>query len=221
MKIDVNTINILKNFAKINLSIIIDEGNIIKTAANNRSCAAEAVVSTNFEKKFAVHNLDKFISVISLFDDPDFEFHENYVLISNGNAKTQFMYCDEESIKKFSTESLKKINSVHASFNLSQNDFKNVEKALGVLGLPEIVFIGDGNQIHIQAANTKDNTSNKFSICIGNTLKNFKAIFKSENIKIIPMDYVVEIVCGEKYNFARFVGNNIQYWIPMEATSEF
>ena len=51
MKIDANTLNVLKNFAKINPSILIQEGNTLKTISTSKTIMAKSNVSTNFSKR--------------------------------------------------------------------------------------------------------------------------------------------------------------------------
>ena len=80
------------------------------------------------------------------------------------------------------------------------------------------VVAGDGSVISIQAYDMKNPSSDNFSIKIGTTDKIFKAVFKSENIKIIPGDYDVDI-CAK--GISRFTGKEVEYWIAVESTSTF
>jgi hypothetical protein len=217
MKIDTNTINVLKNFAKINPSILIEEGNVIKTISPAKTIMAKAVVSTAFPNRFAIYNLDRFISILSLFSDPELIFGEKSVKITDGKRTTNYAYADESTIKKSPEKDLV-LPSIDASFFLSNDHLKDVEKALGVLGLPELVILGAENVIALQAADTKNTTEDYFSIDIGETDKIFKAIFKSDNIKILPGDYQVSI-CSR--GISHFVGKEAEYWIAVESNSEF
>lgn len=217
MKIDAYTINVLKNFSKINPSIIIKQGNVLRTLSIGNSVAAEATVPTSFPKDFAIYNLDRFISTVSLFDDPDFDFKDTYVVISSGNRNTRYMYCDENNLRGYLDKTLE-LPSVEAAFTLNYEEYKSIEKALGVMGLPEIVVYGDGKNISLQAVNSNQMDSDNFSLNIGETNNNFKAVFKSENIKIMPGNYQVELSAG---GFANFKGEKIQYWISIEHNSEF
>ena len=84
MKISTNTLNVLKNFAKINPSIVVQEGNVLKTISPSRTIMAKGTVDTTFDKKFAIYNLDRFISTVSLFNDPELKFGEKSVEIYDG-----------------------------------------------------------------------------------------------------------------------------------------
>ena len=217
MKIDTNTLNILKNFAKINPSILIQEGNTLKTMSSTKTIMAKSKVTTNFNKKFAIYNLDRFLSAISLFDDPDLEFNDKFVQIKNKNKSINYTYADEFTIIKAPEKEIT-LPSVDVVFQLTNIDLKAVEKAAGILGLPEIVVLGDGSNICLQAADSKNPSADIYSVNIGETDKKFKAIFKSENIKIIPGDYEVSL-CS--MGISHWKGTEIEYWIAIEAHSTF
>jgi len=217
MKIDTNTINVLKNFAKINPSIVIQEGNTLKTISTSKTIMAKATVTTEFDKRFAIYNLDRFISTLSLFNNPELDFNDKYVNIFDANKSTHYTYADESTITKTPEKEIK-LPSIDVTFTLTNDNLKDVEKAAGVLGLPEIVVVGDGKLISLQAADTKNPSGDVYSIEIGTTNKTFKAIFKSENIKIIPGDYEVSI-CSK--GISCFKGEEADYWIAVEQSSTF
>lgn len=217
MKISTNTVNILKNFAKINPSILIQEGNTLKTMSPSKTIMAKAVVDTEFPKRFAIYNLDRFISTASLFNDPNFNFGEKTVSIKEGDTGVEYVYSDETTITKAPDKEIN-LPSVDVSFHLTQDNLKEVEKAAGVLGLPEILVVGDGTNVFLQAADNKNPSGDVYSVKIGDTTKVFKAIFKSENIKIIPGDYDVTI---SSRGISNFKGKEAEYWIAIEQSSTF
>ena len=75
MKISDNTIKILKNFSSINQSILFRTGSTIRTKSPLSTIAAQAVVDEMFPFEFGIYDLNQFLSVVSLFEDPDFDFH--------------------------------------------------------------------------------------------------------------------------------------------------
>ena len=217
MKIDTDTVNVLKNFAKINPSIVVSEGNVLKTISPTKTIMAKAKVKTEFAKRFAIYNLDRFISIVSTFTDPEFKFGEKSVDISDNTRKTHYVYADENTVTKAPDREIN-LPSVDVSFRLTNDVLRDVEKAAGVLGLPEIVVIGDGKNIKLQAEDTKNPTGDVYSVVIGETDKAFKAIFKAENIKIIPGDYDVNI---SSKGISHFVHEDVEYYIAVESSSTF
>jgi hypothetical protein len=217
MKIDTNTINVLKNFAKVNPSIVFPEGNVLKTISPSKTIMAKSEVTTHFEKRFAIYNLDRFLSTLSLFNDPELDFRERFVEISDVNSKIRYTYADESTITKAPDKEIN-LPSIDVTFTLSNENLKSVEKGAGILQLPEIIVVGDGSTISLQAADSKNPTSDVFSIEIGSTDKVFKVIFKSENIKIIPGEYTVSISAR---GISHFAGKEAEYWIAVEQSSTF
>jgi len=217
MKISTNTVNILKNFAKINPSILIQEGNTLKTMSPSKTIMAKAKIDTEFPKRFAVYNLDRFISTASLFTDPNFDFGERTVTIKEGDRKIDYVYADENTINKMPDREIN-LPSIDVTVTLTNASLKEVEKAGGVLGLPEILIVGDGSDVYLQAADSKNPSGDVFSVKIGETTKTFKAIFKTENIKILPGDYEINI---SSRGISHFSGKEAEYWIAVEQSSTF
>lgn len=217
MKISTNTVNILKNFAKINPSILIQEGNTLKTMSPSKTIMAKAKIDGEFPKRFAIYNLDRFISTASLFTDPNFDFGERTVTIKEGDRKIDYVYADENTINKMPDREIN-LPSIDVTVTLTNASLKEVEKAGGVLGLPEILIVGDGLNVYLQAADSKNPSGDVFSVKIGDTSKTFKAIFKTENIKILPGDYEVSI---SSRGISHFSGKEAEYWIAVEQSSTF
>lgn len=217
MKIDVNTMTVLKNFSKINNSIVINEGQTLKTVSSNKTIIGKANVSTVFEHKFAIYDLNRFLSTLGLFADPDLSFSEKFVSISDDKKTLKYTYADESLVIKAPDKDIV-LPSQDVVVKITNDEMKNVEKALSVLNLPEIVIAGDGNKVTLQAIDSKNPSGDVYSIEIDDTDKTFKAIFKSENIKILPEDYEVTI-CSK--GISHWVSETVEYYIAVESTSSF
>jgi hypothetical protein len=217
MKINNKTLNILKNFATINPSIIVKPGNILKTMSSSKTILARAEVPDTFEYPFAIYNLSQFIGCISMFTDPDLDFNESSVTISDAKNEFVYYYADSSIILTAPEKDIT-IPTVDAEFKISATDIPSVTKALSILELTEIAFVGDGNNIMIQAADTKNLSSNKYSVKVGATDKVFRAIFKPENLKMVSDDYIVTL---SSKGISKFVGAEVTYYVAIEATSTF
>jgi len=126
------------------------------------------------------------------------------------------MYAHENTITKTPDREIN-LPSVDVSITLINEHLQEVAKAGGVLGLPEILIVGDGSNIFLQAADSKTN-GDVYSIKIGETNKTFKVVFKTENIKIIPGNY--DITVSAK-GISNFKGKEVEYWIAIEGNSNF
>ena len=217
MKINNKTLNILKNFATINPSIIVKPGNTLKTISSSKTILARAEVPDTFEYPFAIYNLSQFIGCISMFTDPDLDFDESSVTISDGKNKIVYHYADSSIILAPPDKDIN-IPSVDAEFKISATDIPSVAKALSILELTEIAIVGDGENIFIQAIDSKNASSNQYSVKVGATDKVFKAIFKPDNLKMVPDDYIVTL---SSRGLSKFAGTDATYYVAIEATSTF
>jgi hypothetical protein len=216
MKIDKNIINILKNFSQNSLSLSVKKGNKIGVISESRNTIAESYLPVPFEQDFAVYDLSKFISCLSMFSSPELTFQKTYVTIGDDNRSINYMYVDEDLINKCVIPEHKlTIEPQVAEFNITAQNLKDAEKALSVLSVPNIVFEGKSGVLKMIVCDVKTASGNTFEIDVGETDKVFKAIFLAENIKIINDDY--RIVLGQ--GVSKFYGNIIEYWIRYDHQS--
>ena len=94
MKLSEHTISVLKNFASINQNLVIKEGSELQTMSAMKNIVSKATVEENFPKEFAIYDLNEFLSAMSLFDDPELDFGDNSVLISQGSQDLRYFYSD-------------------------------------------------------------------------------------------------------------------------------
>lgn len=217
MIISPKTLSILKNFASINPSIMIKPGNVIKTLSSGKTVLAKATAPDKFEKQFAIYNMSQFIACISMFTNPELEFGDTSVRIRDSNKSFTYHYADASIILAAPDKDIQ-IPSEDAKFRLTNADFANVSKALGILGVPEVAVVGDGERIMLQAVDSKVSSSNFYSVNVGETDKVFRAIFKSENLKMIPDDYDVVLSSA---GISKFSGVEATYFVAIEASSTF
>jgi hypothetical protein len=215
MKLSQNTINVLKNFSSINPSIIIKPGNSLATMSPNKTIMAKANVTEAFTGTYGIYALNRFISVLSLFDDPELQFDTETITVGSEGKKTTY-YLSDTSVLLAVPDREIKLPSVDVEVKLTNKDLQSVMKALGVLGLSELAVVGDGAEVSLQAVDTSNKTKDAYSIRIGTTDKVFKAVFRSENLKIMDGDYDLKI---SSRGISQFVGTEVTYWIAVEAAS--
>ena len=216
MKFNARTIGILKNFAGINPSILFREGDQLSTVSSSKAILAKAKIDQSVESEFAIYDLSKFLSTLSLFSEPEITLTEKKVNISEGQKLINYSITDASLIIAAPT---KEINiETEINFNLTSEKLQEAMKAMNILGLPEIAIVGENGKIFLKAINVKDKSSDNFSVEIGETDKTFSAIFSAENIKMVPNNYKVGI--SEK-GISYWSGDDIEYWIMLESTSKF
>lgn len=212
MKIDDDTISVLNNFAKINFGIVIPEGNVLTSISETETTKGIAIVPTLFPRRFAIGNLNRLIGVMSLFKDPEIEFGEKSLVISDGNKKINYVYADESTITSHFKDII--VPNDYCKFTLTKEDFKNIEKAAGVLSLQQIVVRGDGANLYLETSDSSKINGDVYSINIGSTDKTFNAVYKVENFKIMPKTYEVTISSA---GVTHLVSENLEYFIVVEA----
>ena len=74
MKLSEKTLNILKNFSSINQSILVKQGNKLRTISVAKNILAEAEIKEEFPRDFAIYDLNQFLNGLSLHQSPDLDF---------------------------------------------------------------------------------------------------------------------------------------------------
>jgi len=215
MKISKSTIDVLKNFSTINKSLLVRPGNTIKTISGKRSVYAKAVVEESFPTKFSIYELSRFLGAISLFEDPDFEFFDDHLKISEGRNFIRYAYADESMIVAPPDTDLTAPN-IDYTIEISEKDLASITKAISLLQVPEVSIVGEDGNINIRAINNKNPSSDQFNIPVGVTDKTFNAIFKADYLKLLPGNYKINI---SNNGFAEFIGSDVLYWIAADADS--
>ena len=220
MKLTQRTFQVLKNFSTINPTLCVSKGNVIRTVSQNKTVLAQAAVQEEFPREFAIYDLSEFLGVVSLFDEPDFNFDTYYVSISDDNkASSQYFYADK-SMVTIPPDKAVTLPDEPIKFDLGDKVLKHLLQAASVMGLPELIIQGDGETIKVLATNTKNTTAHQVSYEVGKTSNQFKVVFKVENLKLIAGTYNVTISTQRLAQFTLTDGS-LTYWIAMEGSSYF
>ena len=217
MKISQKTQSILKNFNSINQSIVVKPGNTLKTISGGRNIFARSTVDESFPSDFAIHELSKFLGAVSLFNDPDFEFFDDHLKISEGKNYIRYTYADKSLIVQPPDKEIV-LPSKDVFFELTEKDLSTVQKALSVLQVPEMAVVGEDGTIYVKANSSKNPSSDSFSIAVGVTDKSFNMIFKGEYLKFLPANYRVNVSAK---GIAEFATDGLSYWVATEQNSRF
>ena len=220
MKLSDNTLTVLKNFASINNSILVKQGTHLRTISVAKNILAEADIAEEFPRDVAVYDLNQFLNGLGLHQDPDLDFkEESYLTIREGRRKVKYFYADPAVIiSPPDKEITLPTEDVH--FQLESTSLEKLLKAAAIYQLPDLSLIGQNNEIRLVVRDKKNDTSNEYSIIVGETDKQFVFNFKVENIKIIPGAY--DVVVSSKL-LSKFTNSNYNliYYIALEPDSTF
>jgi|TARA_Y100000296_G_scaffold15516_1_gene18256 hypothetical protein len=214
MKLSKNTVEILKNFSQINQNILVKSGSSLRTMSTMKNILGEASITEDFPKEFGIYDLNEFLGVVSLVNDADIEFGDNYLTVNGGKTKIRYFYSDPSIL----TTPPDTFNAPECdvSFKISQETLENVLKASAVMQLPDVVVVPG----KITSTDLKNTTSNNYNVDI-DTLNNpdFKFHFKADNLtKIKAGDYTFS--ASTEAGVSNWYGQEANYWIAMEATTD-
>jgi hypothetical protein len=221
MKLSDNTLTLLKNFAGINQSILVKQGNKLRTISIAKNILAEAEITEEFPRDFAIYDLNQFLNGLSLHSDPDLDFVEDsYITIREGKRRVKYFYADPNVIISPPEKEIK-LPSEDVCFQLETGSLEKLVKAAGVYQLPDISAIGDAGVIRLVVRDKKNDTSNEYSIVVGETDEQFTFNFKVENIsKIVSGAYDV-VVSSKLLSQFTNTKHNLCYYIALEPDSTF
>ena len=220
MKLSDNALAILKNFAGINNSILVKQGNKLRTISVAKNILAEAEIKEDFPRDFAIYDLNQFLNGLSLHQDPDLDFNQDsYLSIKEGKRRVKYFFADPNVIIAPPEKEIT-LPSQDVCFQLDSVTLEKLTKAAAVYQLPDMSAIGENGVIKLVVRDKKNDTSNEYAIVVGETSDEFEFNFKVENIKIIPGAY--EVVVSSKL-LSQFTNtqHNLKYYIALEPDSTF
>ena len=193
MRLSKETYTILKNFAAINSNILIQPGNVLKTVSAGKNIYVEAKVTEDFDIDVPIWDLNKFLGIVSMFNNPDLEFHDTYVVITNGRSSVTYYY-SEPSLLTVPTREIKMPATV-TRFDLEEKDLNEILKASSVLQVSDLRMVGADGKFTISVDDSGQSTSNSFEIVIDEnyTGKDFEGTVNVSEMKFIPGSYSVEL----------------------------
>ena len=220
MKLSEKTLNILKNFSSINQSILVKQGNQLRTISVAKNILAEAEIKEDFPRDFAIYDLNQFLNGLSLHQDPEMDFSpDSYVTIREGKRRVKYFYADPNVIIAPPEKAIQ-LPSRDVCFQLDSITLEKLLKAAAVYQLPDLCAVGEAGVIKLVVRDKKNDTSNAFAIVVGETESKFSFNFKVENIKIIPGAYDV-IVSSKLLSQFTNSTHDLKYYIALEPDSTF
>ena len=220
MKLSDSTLSLLKNFSTINQSILFKQGSKLRTISVMKNILAEATISEELPQDFGIYDLGQFLNGMGLHQSPELDFkNEGHVVIREGKMRSKYFFADPNVIITPPDKPIE-LPSEDVTFDLSTDQLDKLLKAAAIYQLPDLAVIGGDGVVKVLVRDKKNDTSNDFSIIVGETESTFSFNFKVENIKILPGTY--EVVVSQKL-LSRFTAKNydLRYYIALEPDSTF
>ena len=221
MKLSDNVVAILKNFAGINNSILVKQGNKLRTISVAKNILAEAEIKEEFPRDFAIYDLNQFLNIISTYTNPDIDFkNESYLSYREGDKRRgKYFYADPNVIIAPPDKDIQ-LPSQDVCFTLDASTLSDVLKAAAVYQVPDLSVIGENGVVKLVVRDKKNDTSHGDEFIVGETDAEFVFNFKVENIKIIPGAYDV-VVSSKLLSQFTNTQHNLKYYIALEPDSTF
>jgi hypothetical protein len=226
MKLSSDTLTILKNFSTINEGIFVKPGNVIETISKLKNILARAELKDNFDTEFGIHDLNNFLSVLTLqrSDTPELDFDDKNILIQAlaGRSRIKYRKAVKETIL---IPPDKKVNMTAAEINfvVTAEDFEWINRVASALSSPNIAFVSDGEKVSIETFDAKDDASHVNSTDINVASANgkkYRMVFATENLRLVPGAYDLTI---SSKGIGHFKNKTVpvEYWITTETGSKY
>lgn len=221
MKLSSQTLDILKNFSSINSNLVVKAGEPLSTISEAKNIMALAEVTETFSNDFGVYDLNEFISMFNLLQDPDLEFKDDSVVFSSGRSRASYRFADESIL----TSPKNKINmpSSDLCVKITSETLAQIRKAAGVLGHSIVSIQGKDGIITLSVVDPKNATANTFSVVLdenNSQTGSFDLQFMIANLKVLSGDYSVDI-SSKLISHWKHETLPVQYYIALEKTSSF
>ena len=220
MKLSDKTLTLLKNFSSINQSILFKEGSNLRTISVMKNILAEATIEEELPKDFGIYDLNQFLNGLNLHQNAELDFqNDGYVVIKEGKSRSKYFFADPNVIITPPEKEIV-LPSEDVCFLLDTKELDKLLKAAAVYQLPDLSVVGEAGVVKLVVRDKKNDTSNDFSVVVGETNEVFTFNFKVENIKILPGSY--EVVISQKL-LSRFknTGFDVTYYVALEPDSAF
>ena len=220
MKLSDKTLSVLKNFSTINQSILFKQGSKLRTISVMKNILAEATITEELPKDFGIYDLNQFLNGLSLHQSPELDFvNDGHVVIKEGRMRSKYFFADPNVIITPPEKAID-LPTEDVSFELSTDQLDKLLKAAAIYQLADLAVEGGDGVVKLLVRDKKNDTSNSFSVTVGETDKVFSFNFKVENIKILPGTYDVSV---SSKLLSRFTSKNqdLTYFIALEPDSTF
>lgn len=215
MKLSDYTLTVLKNFSTINSGLVLQPGSKQRTMSPEKTILVEVDLEDSFSHRFGIYDLVQFLGNVTTLNNPDLEFSDKFVKMSDGTFNLFYLSCSPELVISPPDKSLVMENP-DVKFDLSNSILTKTLRLASMNGLPNLSLVGKDGSLDLRVHEKSNDTSNYVHTkLIDYTGENFMATFSTDNFKIMPDDYEVEIKNG---SFGKFKSKNknVTYWIALE-----
>ena len=217
-----DTLSVLRNFSNINPNVVLKPGQEVKTISEAKNILAVADIVEDFPAEMGIYDLNEFLSVVNLVNDPELNFGDNYVDVVGGNSKVKYFFSDSSIL----TTPQKDITmpECEVTVTLTSETLSQIRKAASALGHSEMAISAVENGVNIKVFDSKDSSANIYNIQLANDAGyndgQFEFVININNLKLLDGDYEVNIsskLISEWKNTTK----PVKYYIALEKNSNY
>lgn len=221
MLISAPTASILKNFASINQSILIEPGTELCVVARN-AVLAKATVTERFPVPVAIYNLSNLLNAIGMFKTADCDFQDGFVCIrgEGGDGEVRYVYAAPSCVGGRPPKKLSMLPPGGIEFDLPEEKWIALQKAASVLDKKELRIASDGDAVSMTTYDHKYPGGHEFSMPVVANPHGLccNVIFQIENFKLLKGSYHA-VVARNFTVFKNTSGYDLTYWIACDPGS--
>jgi len=217
-----DTLSVLRNFSNINPNVVLKPGQEVKTISEAKNILAVADIVEDFPAEMGIYDLNEFLSVVNLVNDPELNFGDNHVDVVGGNSKVKYFFSDSSIL----TTPQKDITmpECEVTVSLTSETLSQIRKAASALGHSEMAISAVENGVNIKVFDSKDSSANIYNIQLANDAGyndgQFEFVININNLKLLDGDYEVNIsskLISEWKNTTK----PVRYYIALEKNSNY
>jgi gp45 sliding clamp, C terminal len=215
MKLSENTLAVLKNFASINSGVVLASGRTQKTISPEKSILVEAILEDTIPEQFGIYDLNQFLGNLTTLRNPELSFNKDTVTLDDGELSFDYRACSANLIITPPEKDLV-LKTIDVKFSLPNDTLQKLIKVATMNSLPNLSVVGKSGALLLKIHERANDTSNSGTIKIGEYAgQDFTASFKTDNLKLLPNDYNVEIQKGAFAKFENTAGT-LKYFVALE-----
>jgi hypothetical protein len=195
----------------------------LKTISVAKNILAKATLDESISQEFGVYDLNEFLNVLSLVENPSLRFEDNCVVVSDstGLRGNRYFFSDIDMLSAPSKDVI--MPEPEVKFTLDTDTLSRIKRAASVLGHDSISITPDGGSIKLTVVDNEDATSNSFFSLVEGEFQegvDFNFVLNVNNLKVVNEDFDVGISSKLISNF-KSKQSEIEYFIALEKSSTF
>ncbi|QIG70632.1 putative sliding clamp DNA polymerase accessory protein [Rhizobium phage RHph_I1_18] len=216
------TLEILKNMGTMSTRVVFKKGNrILQKPDDLSNPIVEAIVDEEFPCDFQIYNIDKFVNLCKMMDEPKLEIDPTQVIVTDANNREAVLRCADLNVLRGVPDYARAIRlpNVDAQFTVGEDDWKALSRSASIVDAPQLAFIGDGTRIRLSTFDVYNGKSkDTFSMEVGSTDRKFTMIIDSQFLKMLPDSYEVSLSFK---GLAQFKAEDITYFVAANEKSKY